>query len=59
MLSLACTEMDRNKEHQEHKYTKHLTRVTKLEKSCGSTEYMFLLHSFRIVIVFVSSNGGI
>jgi hypothetical protein len=45
MLSLACTEIDRNKEHEELKYIKHLTRVTKLEKSCGSTEYMWKLHT--------------
>jgi hypothetical protein len=59
MLSLACTEMDRDKEHQKHKYIKHLTRVIKLEKRCGNTEYMFLLHSFRILSVFGSSNSGV
>jgi hypothetical protein len=45
MLSLACTEMDRDKEHQKHKYIKHLTRVINLEKSCGNTEYIWKLHT--------------
>lgn len=45
MLSLVCTEMDRDKEHQKHKYIKHLTGVIKLEKICGNTEYIWKLHT--------------
>lgn len=65
MPSLACTEMDRDKEREKHKNIKHLTRLIKLEKSCGNTKYigetsyMFLLHSFRISSVFGSRNGGV
>lgn len=45
MLSLASAEMDTDKEHQKRKYIKHLTRVIKLEKSCGNAEYILRLHT--------------
>lgn len=46
MLSLASTELERDKEHQKHKYIKHnLTRVIELEKSCGNAEYILKLHT--------------